>query len=135
MNVSPNNPVTIEDIEIAKQIFGSDIGSLKGKTTRQKPIPVVKDYIAIPEELYAKQQDIVLCIDGICPKAFTIEYFYHTSVSSCWLIRVPSLIVVVDNHKNNSSCCSKQLPQKLLYQSTFELLYFRDYVLSKLSIS
>jgi hypothetical protein len=33
--------------------------------TRQKPIPVVNDYIAIPEELYAKQQDIVLCIDSI----------------------------------------------------------------------
>ena len=65
MNLIANNPVTIEDIEIAEQIFGSDIGSLKGKTTRKKPIPVVDDYIAIPEELYAKQQDIVLCIDGI----------------------------------------------------------------------
>jgi hypothetical protein len=33
--------------------------------TRQKPIPVVNDYIAIPEELYAKPQDIVLCTDSI----------------------------------------------------------------------
>jgi hypothetical protein len=65
MNIIANDPVTIEDIKIAKQIFGSNIGSLKGKTTRQKLIPVVDDYIAIPEELYAKQQDIVLCIDGI----------------------------------------------------------------------
>jgi hypothetical protein len=64
MNIIANNPVTIENIKIAKQIFGSDIGSLKGKTTRQKPIPVVDNYIAIPEELYAKQQGIVLCIDG-----------------------------------------------------------------------
>ena len=55
MNIIANNPVTIEDIETAEQIFGSDIGSLKGKTTRKKPIPVVDDYIAIPEELYAKQ--------------------------------------------------------------------------------
>jgi hypothetical protein len=65
MNMIASNPVTIEDIKIAEQIFGSDIGSLKGKMTRQKPIPVVNDYIAIPEELYAKQQDNVLCIDGI----------------------------------------------------------------------
>jgi hypothetical protein len=65
MNLIANNPITIEDIEIAEQIFGSNIGSLKGKTTRMKPIPVVDNYIAIPQELYAKQQEIILCIDGI----------------------------------------------------------------------
>jgi hypothetical protein len=65
MNIIANNPVTIDNIEIAKQIFGSDVGSLKGKITKQKLILVVDDYIAIPEELYAKQQDIVLCIDSI----------------------------------------------------------------------
>ena len=65
MNLIANNPVTVEDIEIAEQIFGTDIGSLKGKTTRMKPIPVVENYITIPQELYAKQQEVVLCIDGI----------------------------------------------------------------------
>jgi hypothetical protein len=65
MNLIANNLITVEDIEIAEQIFGSDIGSLKGKTTRMKPIPVVDNYIAIPQKLYAKQQDVVLCIDGI----------------------------------------------------------------------
>ena len=65
MNFISNNPVTMEDIEIAQQIFGTDIGSLKGKTTRQKPLPVVNDYIELPEELFIKQQNIVLCIDGI----------------------------------------------------------------------
>jgi hypothetical protein len=45
INIIANNPVIIEDIKIAKQIFGSDI--------------------AIPKELYAKQQDIVLYFDGI----------------------------------------------------------------------
>ena len=30
-----------------------------------KPIPVVDNYIAIPQELYTKQQEVVLCIDGI----------------------------------------------------------------------
>jgi hypothetical protein len=45
MNAIKNNPVTTKDIEIAEKIFGPDISSLKGKTTRQKPIPVIEDYI------------------------------------------------------------------------------------------
>ena len=65
MNIIANNPVTTKDIKIAEQIFGQDIGSLKGKTTRTKPVPVVNNYIKIPEELIMKQQNVILCIDGI----------------------------------------------------------------------
>jgi predicted DNA-binding protein YlxM (UPF0122 family) len=41
MNMIHNNPVTTSDIELAEKICGQDIGSLKGKTVRRKPIPVV----------------------------------------------------------------------------------------------
>jgi hypothetical protein len=69
MNFILNNPVTIKNIKIAQQIFeldiGSDIGSLKGKTTRRKHLLVINGYIKLPVELFAKQQNIVLCIDSI----------------------------------------------------------------------
>jgi len=65
LNAIRNNPITTADIDVAEKVFGPDIGSLKGKTTRAKPTPVVEDYIEIPKELYAKQQNIVLCIDGL----------------------------------------------------------------------
>jgi hypothetical protein len=65
MNAIRNLPITIEDIKLAEQIFGPDIGSLKGKTTRGKPSPVVSDYIEIPQELINNHQDIVLCMDGM----------------------------------------------------------------------
>ena len=40
MNAIANNLVTTEDIDFAEQIFGHDIGFLKGKTIRRKPIPI-----------------------------------------------------------------------------------------------
>ena len=35
-------PVTVEDVNITEKIFGPDIGALKGKTIRSKPIHVKK---------------------------------------------------------------------------------------------
>jgi hypothetical protein len=36
-NQLPNCPITQDDILVAEDIFGPDIGSLKGKTARHKP--------------------------------------------------------------------------------------------------
>jgi hypothetical protein len=72
MNLIANNPVTTEDIEIAEEIFGPDISSLKGKTTKRKPALVISDYIEIPPELTIKQQDVTLCIDCMKIQWFVI---------------------------------------------------------------
>ena len=58
-----NCPVTTTDIALAEKIFGPDIGTLKGKTTRQKPLPVVEDYIEIPPELLRDHQEVILAMD------------------------------------------------------------------------
>ena len=38
----------VEDIEIAENIFGPDVSTLKWKTTRQRPKAVVDDFIEVP---------------------------------------------------------------------------------------
>jgi hypothetical protein len=53
MNTINNNPVTTNDIKIAEKMFGPDIGTLNGKTTRHKLLPVVNDYIEM----------VILCMD------------------------------------------------------------------------
>ena len=63
MNGLRNCPVTQEDIELAEKIFGPDVSTLKGKSTRKKPNPVVDDYIEVPDELKLAQKQIELCID------------------------------------------------------------------------
>ena len=65
MNLIRDNPVTTKDIDLAEQIFGPDIGTVKGKTTRQKPSPVIDQHIEIPEELVSLHEDITLAIDGL----------------------------------------------------------------------
>ena len=62
-NIIKNCPVTIEDVTMAKKIFGPSMSSLKGKSTRRKPKPVKKDLIKIPKELIMKHHNIKLCMD------------------------------------------------------------------------
>jgi hypothetical protein len=79
MNTIKNNPVTLEDVKISEMIFGSDIGRIKVNTTRIKPIPVVSDYIEIPQELIEKQQDITLCIDTMFINEIVFLQQFHVT--------------------------------------------------------
>jgi hypothetical protein len=57
--------VTVEDVNISEKIFGPDMSSLKGKSTRRKPKPVRSDLIEIPKEIITKHHDIDLCMDAM----------------------------------------------------------------------
>ena len=56
-------PVISEDVRIAEDIFGPDVATLKGKSKRRKPEPVVEDIIEIPIELKLKNQNMTMGMD------------------------------------------------------------------------
>ena len=63
-NLLPNCPVTQQDIDAAEDIFGPDVGSLKGKTTRRRPHKV-KPLCADPMALAIKERyrQVTICAD------------------------------------------------------------------------
>jgi hypothetical protein len=52
-------------VDLAEYIFGPDVGSIKGKMTRCKALPIIDEHIEIPEELKSVHEDVTLAIDGL----------------------------------------------------------------------
>ena len=51
LNQIENYPMKLEGICIAKNIFGPELGTLKGKTTKTKSIPVHQTLLILQEAL------------------------------------------------------------------------------------
>jgi hypothetical protein len=53
-------PVTVQDIDVARKIWGKNMAALKGKTTRSKSIPVARNYVKVPMELMNLHNEVFL---------------------------------------------------------------------------
>jgi len=62
-NEIPNCTVSADDIIAAEQIFGPDLGSLKGKTTRRAPTVVDTSLNPLPHSVLSRYGDVTLGID------------------------------------------------------------------------
>jgi hypothetical protein len=59
----PNCPVTVADIQAAEHIFGPDVGSLRGKTTRRRPHKVDFTVSSLPFDVAAQHRNVTLSAD------------------------------------------------------------------------
>ena len=62
-NLIPECPITSTDITNARAIFGPDLPSVRGKTVRTMPAPVVADYMAVLRSLADAHKAITLAAD------------------------------------------------------------------------
>ena len=63
-NLIPNCPVTRRDIVAAEHILGPDVGSLKGKTARRRPLGVgLYNHATIPAGIVEQYQDVIIAVD------------------------------------------------------------------------
>jgi hypothetical protein len=62
-NLIKNCPITTTDITNARKIFGPDLASIRGKTVRRTPGPVVADYVAVPCSLVEQNGIVTMAAD------------------------------------------------------------------------
>ncbi len=62
-NFINNCPISSSNVTNARAIFGPDLASVRGKTVRKKPAPVVVDYVAVPHTLIEANKVIILAAD------------------------------------------------------------------------
>jgi hypothetical protein len=62
-NMIHNCPITTKAIISARAIYGPSLESVRGKTVRQMPAPVVADYVAVPKEIVERNKIVTLAAD------------------------------------------------------------------------
>jgi hypothetical protein len=86
-----NNPVQCVDIKDAENIYGTNVGSLKGKTVTRKGLTVAGQITGVPPAIKQKYQNVTLYIDIMfvnkIPFLLTISRRLHFG-TVCWKTKV-----------------------------------------------
>ena len=89
-NLIKNCDVTEKDITLTENIFGTDVPTLKGKSTRPKPRTVVDEEIEIPKEFISKNKNLELVMDIVFINSETLLTTVDRSILFKACIPLPS---------------------------------------------
>jgi hypothetical protein len=83
--ILPNCPVTRADVLAAEDIFGPDVGILKGKTMRRTPPPVRLNMTAIPPEILMRCNNLIIAADVMYVNKipFLVSIFHGLRFGTC----------------------------------------------------
>ena len=90
-----NFPVTIQDINIAKTIFGKDICLLKKKSVWSKPLAVLSNHVAMPQQMRKLHNKIILFVDAFFVQKIPIFITLSKNIKF-------QMTVVTNSHKSTS---------------------------------
>ncbi len=62
-NAVRNLDITVPAISNARDIFGPDLGAVRGKTVRQRPSAVRPEYVNVPRDLYERIKNVTVTAD------------------------------------------------------------------------
>jgi hypothetical protein len=63
-NMINNCPATTDAITNTRAIFGPNLASLRGKTVRRTPAPVVADYVSVARDIVDRNKIVTLAADA-----------------------------------------------------------------------
>ena len=129
-NQIQNCPVTDTDCDVAIQIYGKDIASLKGKSTRSRPTPAEHDVVSIPKRLLYLHKNVhlfmdIMYVNGL-PFLMTIsKHLYYRTATYLTDGKANTLYKAMDgifNKYNNAGYKIKHISADNQFQASLEAI-------------
>jgi hypothetical protein len=83
-NMIRNRPIISDDVTNAHTIFGPDLASIRGKTVRRTPAPVVADYVEVPPPLVQNNKVVTMAADAFLWMGLLFSSQYLGASSLSW---------------------------------------------------
>ena len=97
-------PVSVTNITNARVIFGSNVSGLRGRTTRETPVRVKEERVAIPKDFYQMHKKVTLTVDVM------------------FVSGIPFLVTFSRNIKFRTAECVPRRTAKLLAKSIKKII-------------
>ena len=99
-NLLQNSPITPRDVKLIKEVFGSSVPGIKGKSIRRRNNEVEGEMVRLPTSILKYYQNIVLSVNVMnlnkIPFLTTIsKHFHYGTVTPLENMQIPTMLNVI----------------------------------------